>query len=300
MIGRMSSDQIHQSSLDVILDAQARLQRTQEELASGKRIQTPADDPVASAQILKSRSELARIESYQRNTDYALNEISLAESTVGSAEDAIIRIKNLTLQAANATYSDSDRQAMASEISGLKDHLLALANTKSASGEYIFAGANVSSAPYTVTNGVSSFTGDTNIRTVNLSSSVTITTRLSGQEVFGDATAGNIDIFNVTETTIGALQTNNTALIATSIDELDSAANQLFEARSALGVRMNRVEDQRSLNEDFSLSLSKGISSLEDLDYARAVSELSMRMLALESAQKAYTKTQGLSLFNYI
>ena len=300
MIGRMSSDQIHQSSLDVILDAQARLQRTQEELASGKRIQTPADDPVASAQILKSRSELARIESYQRNTDYALNEISLAESTVGSAEDAIIRIKNLTLQAANATYSDSDRQAMASEISGLKDHLLALANTKSASGEYIFAGANVSSAPYTVTNGVSSFTGDTNIRTVNLSSSVTITTRLSGQEVFGDATAGNIDIFNVIETTIGALQTNNTALITTSIDELDSAANQLFEARSALGVRMNRVEDQRSLNEDFSLSLSKGISSLEDLDYARAVSELSMRMLALESAQKAYTKTQGLSLFNYL
>ena len=300
MIGRMSSDQINQSSLDVILDAQARLQRTQEELASGKRIQTPADDPVASAQILKSRSELARIESYQRNTDYALNEISLAESTVGSAEDAIIRIKNLTLQAANATYSDSDRQAMASEISGLKDHLLALANTKSASGEYIFAGANVSSAPYTVTNGVSSFTGDTNIRTVNLSSSVTITTRLSGQEVFGDATAGNIDIFNVIETTIGALQTNNTALITTSIDELDSAANQLFEARSALGVRMNRVEDQRSLNEDFSLSLSKGISSLEDLDYARAVSELSMRMLALESAQKAYTKTQGLSLFNYL
>ena len=300
MIGRMSSNQIHQSSLDVILDAQARLQRTQEELASGKRIQTPADDPVASAQILKSRSELARIESYQRNTDYALNEISLAESTVGSAEDAIIRIKNLTLQAANATYSDSDRQAMASEISGLKDHLLALANTKSASGEYIFAGANVSSAPYTVTNGVSSFTGDTNIRTVNLSSSVTITTRLSGQEVFGDATAGNIDIFNTIETTIGALQTNNTALIATSIDELDSAANQLFEARSALGVRMNRVEDQRSLNEDFSLSLSKGISSLEDLDYARAVSELSMRMLALESAQKAYTKTQGLSLFNYL
>ena len=300
MIGRMSSDQIHQSSLDVILDAQARLQRTQEELASGKRIQTPADDPVASAQILKSRSELARIESYQRNTDYALTEISLAASTVGSAEDAIIRIKNLTLQAANATYSDSDRQAMASEISGLKDHLLALANTKSASGEYIFAGANVSSAPYTVTNGVSSFTGDTNIRTVNLSSSVTITTRLSGQEVFGDATAGNIDIFNTIETTIGALQTNNTALIATSIDELDSAANQLFEARSALGVRMNRVEDQRSLNEDFSLSLSKGISSLEDLDYARAVSELSMRMLALESAQKAYTKTQGLSLFNYL
>ena len=300
MIGRMSSNQIHQSSLDVILDAQARLQRTQEELASGKRIQTPADDPVASAQILKSRSELARIESYQRNTDYALNEISLAESTVGSAEDAIIRIKNLTLQAANATYSDSDRQAMATEISGLKDHLLALANTKSASGEYIFAGANVSSAPYTVANGVSSFTGDTNIRAVNLSSSVTIATRLSGQEVFGDATAGSVDIFNVIETTIGALQTNDTALISTSIDELDLAANQLFDARSALGVRMNRVEDQRSLNEDFSLSLSKGISSLEDLDYAKAISELSMRMLALESAQKAYTKTQGLSLFNYL
>ena len=300
MIGRMSSNQIHQSSLDVILDAQARLQRTQEELASGKQIQTPADDPVASAQILKSRSELARVASYQRNTDYALNELALAESTIGSAEDVIIRIKNLTLQAANATYSDSDRRAMVLEMRGLKDHLIALANTKSASGEYIFAGTNVSTAPYETANGITSFTGDANVRTVNLSSAVTVATRLSGQEVFGDSTAGNIDIFNVIEATMGALETNDTASIAMSIDELDSAAEQLFDSRSTLGVRMNRVEDQRSLNEDFSLSLSQGISGLEDLDYAKAVSELSMRMLALESAQKAYTKTQGLSLFNYL
>ena len=71
MIGRMSTDQIHQSGLDVILDAQARLARTQEELASGKRILNPSDDPVASAQIQSVKSELTRIGTLQKNISHA-------------------------------------------------------------------------------------------------------------------------------------------------------------------------------------------------------------------------------------
>ena len=67
MIGRMSSLQLNQGSLSVILEAQARLQRTQEELASGTNILTPSDDPVSSARIMAVQSELSRIETYQRN-----------------------------------------------------------------------------------------------------------------------------------------------------------------------------------------------------------------------------------------
>ena len=75
MIGRMSSHQIHQSGLDVILDAQTRLSRTQEELASGKRLLTPADDPVAAAQIQSIRSELTRIETLQSNVTRAARRV---------------------------------------------------------------------------------------------------------------------------------------------------------------------------------------------------------------------------------
>ena len=138
MIGRMSSDQIHQSGLDVILDAQARLARTQEELASGKRILNPSDDPVATAQIAEIRSSLARTEAYQRNLNYASSQLAYTESKIASAEDSVVRIKNLLLQSANATYSDSDRQSMALEMAAMRDHLLSLANSQDANGDYTF------------------------------------------------------------------------------------------------------------------------------------------------------------------
>ena len=63
---------------------------------------------------------------------------------------------------------------------------------------------------------------------------------------------------------------------------------------------MNRVEDQFSLNENFNLRLRETLSGLEDLDYAEAITKMNLQMVALEAAQKAYTKTQGLSLFNYL
>ena len=93
MIGRMSSMQLHQGSLDVILDAQARLQRTQEELASGKRILNPADDPIAASQMLMTiQSELSRIEttcnkqrSNGKDTRAQFAVRRVAESTVGAS-----------------------------------------------------------------------------------------------------------------------------------------------------------------------------------------------------------------------
>ena len=94
MIGRMSSAQIHQESLNVILEAQARLQRTQEELATGKRVLNPSDDPVAASQIMTIRSELSRIETLQKNANHGYSELSIAESTLGGVQDALQRVVN--------------------------------------------------------------------------------------------------------------------------------------------------------------------------------------------------------------
>ena len=72
MIGRISSVQIYRSGLESILEAQARLTRVQEQVATGKRILTPSDDPGAAAEIIRLRSELNQVEAYQRNADQAI------------------------------------------------------------------------------------------------------------------------------------------------------------------------------------------------------------------------------------
>ena len=76
--------------------------------------------------------------------------------------------------------------------------------------------------------------------------------------------------------------------------------NTVSDARSTLGVRMNQVSEQQSLNESFNLQLTKTLSGLEDLDYAKAISDMNLQLVALEAAQQAYTQSQSTSLFDYL
>ena len=104
---------------------------------------------------------------------------------------------------------------------------------------------------------------------------------------------------------ITSLTNNGTAVtqddaINISMQALDSNLENVRSVRTDLGVRMSRVDDQQSLNENFNVRLQDTLSGLEDLDYTKAITEMNLQMVALEAAQKAYTKTQSLSLFNYL
>ncbi len=297
MIGRMSSMQLHQGSLDVILDAQARLQRTQGELASGKRVLNPSDDPIAASQIMTIQSELSRIETLQKNANHAYSELSLAESTGGGVRDALQRVRELAVRGNNDALGAEEKAIIAAEIEGLRIQIMSLANSKSASGEYIFAGFASNQEAYTEDNGVISYQGDDNAREVNLSASTTIKTRLSGTQIFGADGAG---LFDALISLSASLRSNDRLSFETAFNALDKSMSTVSEARSSLGIRLNQVGEQQSLNEGFNLQLTKALSGLEDLDYARAISEMNLQMMALEAAQKAYTNTQGLSLFNYL
>ena len=297
MIGRMSSNQIHQSSLDVILDAQARLQRTQEQLATGKQVLTPSDDPVAASQIMAIRSELSRIETLQKNANHAFAELSLAESTVGGVQDALQRVRELAVRGNNDALGAEEKAMIAAEIEGLRTQIMSLANSKSASGEYIFAGFASNQAAYTEDNGVISYQGDDNAREVNLSASTTIKTRVSGTRVFGADGAG---LFDALTSLSASLRSNDRVSFEAAFDALDASMSTVSDARSTLGVRMNQVSEKQSLNETFNLQLIKTLSGLEDLDFAKAISDMNLQLVALEAAQQAYAQSQSTSIFDYL
>ena len=340
MIGRMSSMQLHQGSLDVILDAQARLQRTQEELASGKRILSPSDDPIAAAQISSLRSELSRIETFQRNIDLATSELASTETTIATAEDILNRARDLAVRASNASMDETAKRGIATEIDGLRDQLLALANTKNASGEYVFAGfasnaeafsdetRNINDGDWVdigtglpVNNDFATqvaFEGDANARVINIAPGVTIATRLTGEAVFGQSVFDqDNDVLSAFEALgvlakgiRGALPTppdtsplgdvDAQSVIDAGLTGIDAALERLSDSRTDIGVRLNQLDDQHALNSNFTLKLEESMSSLEDLDFTKAVTEMNLQMVALQAAQQAYTKTQSLSLFNYL
>ena len=85
-----------------------------------------------------------------------------------------------------------------------------------------------------------------------------------------------------------------------SIGDIDQGLDNIMVVRSSLGARLNAVESQEYVNDDYLLQSQEIMSSIEDLDYAEAVTRLNMQMAGLDAAQKAYMKVQGLSMFNYL
>ena len=300
MINRMSSSQVHVSSLDVILDAQAKLQRTQEEMASGKRILNPSDDPVASSQIMQIQSELARIETLQSNANLAAGELAMVEGSVSNVESILMRVKDLAIRAGSASLSAQDKETIAAEIDSLRDQLIAVANTQDRNGNYIYSGYAVETRPYTDAGLNATYGGDLGGRLITIASGLTVDVRVNGQALFGAGLAetGEYNAFEA----LGFLSTSIRA--GTSVDAyvnaVDDNLENVISIRASIGSEMDRVEDQQVLNDNFNLHLREILSGLEDLDYTKAITEMNLQMVALEAAQKAYTATQKISLFNYL
>jgi flagellar hook-associated protein 3 FlgL len=145
---RISTSWNQQLGVNAILEQQSKLSKTQLQISSGKRIMTPSDDPAASVRLIDLDLVTKKTEQYQDNIVMARQRLSLEEANVEDVVNVLNRIKTLTVQGLNDTYSQVDRSAIASELDQLKEHLLGVANTKNSNGEYIFAGYSTATKPY--------------------------------------------------------------------------------------------------------------------------------------------------------
>ena len=181
---RISSEQQFSQGIDAILVQQAKLNETQEQLASGNRILTPSDDPSASTQLIKLSALIASNKQYDRNIVFAQNQIGLSESKLKSAGDILQRVRELVVQANTAIHSNGSRGAIGTEIQNNLDALLDIANSKDASGEYIFSGFNSTTQPFVKEGDGYVYKGDQGERLLRVSEDIRVQVRDSGAEVF--------------------------------------------------------------------------------------------------------------------
>jgi len=116
-----------------------RMDKRQMQVATGKRIHRPSDDPVAISRILKIRADLSEISQFQRNVDDALSWMETTEQAVAHVGDSLQRLRELTVQASNGVLTDSETQKIKSEVVQIRDHIITLGNTTYA-GRYVFSG----------------------------------------------------------------------------------------------------------------------------------------------------------------
>jgi flagellar hook-associated protein 3 FlgL len=188
---RMSSAQIFQQGISAILAGQSKLSNTEQQLATGRRILTPSDDPVAALQILDITEDLKLVDQYQRNSNLAQGQLALEESALANVGNILQRTRELVLQANNASQSPETRNSIAVEIEARIDELQGLANKRDASGEYIFAGFQSQQEPFSRQGNTFSFNGDDNQRFLQTGASTQVAVRDSGFDIFMAIASGN-------------------------------------------------------------------------------------------------------------
>jgi len=421
---RISTIQAFNTGVRGIQDNYAAAVRTQEQISSGKRILTPADDPVASVRLLQLDQEASKLSQYKDNLTAATNSLTQQEAILNSVNNVLQRVREITLEAGNGALDAAGRQALAQELAEREDELYSLLNSQNARGEYLFGGYQSDSQPFVKNpDGSYTYAGDEGQRSIQIGSAKMVAINDNGKQLFvdignvnrvetaadlvdtgedrnarislgvvenkgrydtefypqgsvsiritddanGDAAGYEIldddgnpmvppvtgelqanasgsyeiryagvvvtldgelepgDQFSISvgsgeqtekrsvldsvrllretlentdDSTEGKLQRRD--MLAISLQNIDNAKDQVLGVQTSLGARLNVIESTMLENDEATLINTQVQSGLEDLDYAEALSRLSMQSIVLEAAQQSFVKISGLNLFNYL
>jgi flagellar hook-associated protein 3 FlgL len=170
---RISTRQIYTQGVEAFQQQQQKLAKLQQQISTGVRLTKPSDDPAAASKILQLEQTVSLNLQYQSNINLAEQRLNQQDAVLANYDGLLIRVRELAIQANNAPVDAVSRNAIAAEIDERLNELLSLANTIDGNGDYLFAGYQNNSAPFTrATTGSRdfvSFNGDDGVRSVQIS-----------------------------------------------------------------------------------------------------------------------------------
>lgn len=284
-------------------DVQAQIAKTQGQLATGTKLGNPSDNPDANASVQRLQSAISRQTSYSQSLTQADNRLAAQETNISGSSGVLIRIKELTLQAANATVSSSGRVNISTEIKSLRDQLLAMANARDESGNFIFGGARTGSQPFAANaQGQINYTGDQSQVEVAIGDQSRVAVGGVGSQVFTSVVRDKtgVGFFQALADLATAVQNGDSANIQRGIGEVDAMHAGVSHAIAQVGTNRSSIEQQQGVIDATSLRLQTTLSGIKDTDYTVAATDLQKQMLSLQAAQSSFAQTAKLSLFDYI
>ena len=410
---RISTTQMQQNALTGMQKRHETLSRTQQQVASGKKIFKPSEDPVAASRVVNLKDTLSSINQHQSNVDAARARITLSEGVLSSVVESIHRVRELSIQANNDSQNEKTRSYIAVEVEQIQSALLNLANTTDSNNEYLYSGGLSRTKPFTRNEaGSFEYNGDESRREIQISRNNRVSVGDPGSEVFlaikngngifnaldsvnntgtgvidpgrasadysaetygivfnqsfpeykDDKKAGQIpltysvvdskgkvlsagipfesgkditfngvhtsikglpedgdifvvrpsqnqDIFTTLQNLIGALESKTPGenekiafhnAMNRSLVDLNQTLDNILKVRGNIGSRLNALDNQEIINDAHRIQIREILSNVEDLDFAEAVSRLNLEMTGLEASQKAFTRVQEISLFNFL
>jgi flagellar hook-associated protein 3 FlgL len=291
-----------------------------EQLATGNRVNSPEDDPVASAQAVVISQAQTETSQYKTARIFATQNQSSEVTTLKQVTDVIINAQTTLVAASNGILSDDDRQSYATQLTGIRAQLMNLANSTDGSGRYVFAGYDSDKPPFVTDDitGATTYTGGKTPISQKVDASRTLTTNHTGEQIFNSLTSNAVketdgsaesNIFNMLDTAIASLNKPLVDAPQADVDDalavleksgrgLRNALNNVSSVTAEVGTNLQELASLDSKGDDTILSQKNQLSALIGADTVESISNYTMQQAALKASYTVFQQMSKLSLFN--
>lgn len=317
---RVSTSQMFYSGTSSMLDNQAALYKTQNQLATGRKNLTPRDNPVDASLALMTTQAQGMNANFLKNQGEANDRLAYIDTQLGAASDLLQDVISRSIQGGNSVYDSQQKQAIAEELKRRFEGLVDIANSKDGSGEYVFSGNRTQVQPFSVSGSGGtydlagtprvSYNGDDGQRALQVGPAQTVATGQSGQAVFmrvmnPDGNLNGRSMFDALQNMIDVLDTSSGVTPAAgaydqALADLQASLDHVSRVRASVGAQMNQMDALTNAGSDLAVQYESRLSKLEGLDYAEAISRLSQQQMQLQAAQQSFLKVSELRLFNLL
>lgn len=321
---RVSSSMLYNTGLQGLLKLQGQMFQNQNQLSTGRRMLTPADDPIGASEALEVSQSKGVNRQFLENQADAMMQIGTVEAVVAGVGERLTRIIEQAAEAANTSLSDAQRGMIAAELKLNYESILEFANSQDGTGLYIFAGnkTNITGGPFTkdisttpphtLANTAVIYNGDSGVPAVQVSASKQIPISVTGNDVFmqvRDAQGSSIgkSMFDSIRNLIAIVDPDpadgvpfDLTALKNARTDLESGLSHVANIRATLGARMNALDGLTKMADDVNYLYDVRLSELQDLDYTEAISRYTRLQTQLEATQLTFKQTSQLTLFNIL
>ncbi|WP_431837564.1 flagellar hook-associated protein FlgL [Cellulomonas sp. Y8] len=296
-IGRVTQMTVRNTTLGNLQDNLHRMSQLQTQMSSGVKINRASDDPSGTADVLKIQGDQRLLAQYDRNAADGEAWLVTVDSALTTSLANLRKVRDLTVQGGNGALGSTSREALAQEISGLKDALLAQANT-SYLGRPVFAGT-VSAPAFGGADdaaGAYDFKGvDGATVTRTVASGTTVRVDSDGARVFG---TGDDSVFALLDGIVATLQAGGDP--SDQLDAIDDRLDAMTTELSSVGARQNQVDSAQSLIAENTVTAKTRLGAIQDVDLAQIILDLQSQEVAYKGALGAAAKVLQPTLLDFL
>lgn len=299
----MRVDPSYVTNLVSALDqAQGNQQQLSAQLSSGVRVTSLSDDPIAAGQNVLLLNQIQQDDSFTQSANLVTGQLQVADSALGQVVTQLTQAISLATSANNGTMNTSDRQSISNQLAGIRAEVLTLANS-SYQGQYIFAGGQASSAPFTLdtssTPATVTYNGDTNVNYLETPNGQRIQLNVPGGQIFTGA--GTTNVFAALNNLVADFATSgNSAQAISDTTALSDAMNFVSQQRVTVDNSITQINSASSAVQSQQTQLTASQTNLMQADVANVATQLSLSETQQSALESVIAQLASGSLFDKV